>query len=255
MEQRPFVLSGGGTRGFAHLGVVKALEEHGLSPSALSGTSAGAMAGAFLANGFTPDEVMEMFVGKVGYKMLSWNSFHMGLVSMKHIVEFLDKNLRYKTFGELRFPLYITATNFLDGRQRIFSEGDLIEAVVASCSVPVVFPPVFIDGVPYVDGGLSNDLPVEPFAGRKHETVCIYVNPVREFVPKKGLMDVLDRAWHLSFREMVTRSAEGCYLYIEPFPLHCFSMYDINKLSEIFELGYHFTRKLIADKLPGQLVN
>jgi NTE family protein len=245
MQTHPFVLSGGGARGFAHLGAVKSLEEHGIQPGAISGSSAGAIAGAFLACGFTPDEIMAMFVGKMKMNLLSWNSSKMGFVSMKNIRDFLLKNLRCSTFENLRTPLFVAATNFVNGRQKIFSEGNLIDAVVAASSVPVMFPPVFIDDIPYVDGGLSNDLPIEPFDHRRSETVCSYVNPVSEFTPKKSILEVMDRAWHLSFREMVDRSSEGCYLYIEPPALCKYGMWEVNHMGEIFEVGYEYTAQLL----------
>lgn len=251
MITKPFVLSGGGARGFAHLGVVKALEEYGIYPSAISGVSAGAIAGAFLADGFTPDEIITMFAGKIKLSMFTWNSFRMGLVSMKRIREFIRQNLRSSRFEDLRIPLHIAATNFLDGRQKFFSSGDLIQAIEASSSIPVVFPPVFIGDIPYVDGGLSNTLPIEPFTHLKSETVCVNVNPVKDFAPKIGVMETLDRAWHLSFREMVTRSCEGCYLFIEPQPLHQFGMFDVQKITDIFNTGYLYTKEMLQHEGPA----
>lgn len=248
METKPFVFSGGGARGFAHLGVAKALNEKHIYPSEIAGTSAGAVAGAFLANGFTPDEIKDMFVGKVNLKMLTWNSFKMGIVSLQNIRTFLQKNLRHTSFEKLPIPFYATATSFIDGRQKIFSQGNLIDAVIAASSIPVLFPPVFIDDIPYVDGGLSNNLPIEPFAHRKQDIISVYVNPVKLFQIKKSVMEVMDRAWHLSFREMVIRSSEGCFLYIEPDGLHQYGLFDIQKLPDIFEVGYRFTKKLLEDK-------
>src|ERR1700739_1661893 len=128
--KRPFVLSGGGCRGFAHLGVVKALQEHGIYPSEISGTSAGAIAGAFIAQGYTMDEIKEIFIKNVGLTLFAWNGFNMGLMSMKRIQAFIHNNLRYKTFEELELPLYITATNFINGKQAIFTSGDLIHPII-----------------------------------------------------------------------------------------------------------------------------
>ena len=82
IHQKPFVLSGGGVRGFAHLGVIKALQEVGISPSEISGTSAGAIIGAFLADGFTPDEIKELFLTKLNLNVFSINTFRFGLISM-----------------------------------------------------------------------------------------------------------------------------------------------------------------------------
>ena len=245
MEKRPFVLSGGGVRGFAHLGAVKALAEKNIFPSEISGTSAGAIAGAFLANGYTPDEIKDMFVGKMGINLLAWNSFNLGLISFKNMQEFLEKNLRFKTFDKLQIPLHITATSFLDGRQKIFSEGSVIDAIMAASSIPVVFPPTFIDETPYVDGGISNNLPIEPFANQKENIICIYVNPLKLFKLKTNVFEVMDRSLHLSFREMVSRSAKDCFMYIEPEELNQFSLFDIHKLEEIFDIGYTHTKYLV----------
>src|SRR5512133_1954837 len=193
-----------------------------------------------------------MFVGKFKLSMLTWNTGHMGVASMHRVREFLRKNLRCHKFEELSFPLHIAATNFLTGRQHIFSKGNLVDALAASSSVPGLFPPVFIDEVPYVDGGLSNNLPVEPFCGQKAETVCVYVNPPDEFRSNAHVWEVLDRTWHLSFREMVDRSAEGCYLYIEPKTLHGYGMFDTGKLAEIFDVGYQYTSEFLKKQnIPG----
>jgi NTE family protein len=253
MQTNPLVLSGGGARGFAHLGVVKALTAHGIHPEAVSGTSAGAIAGAFLACGFSPDEIIEMFVGKMKLSMLSWNSSPMGLASMKKIREFLLKNLRCKSFEDLHFPLYIAATNFVNGRQHIFSKGNLIDPLVASMSVPALFPPVVIGDIPYVDGGLSSNLPVEPFCNGREKLICVYVNPQKEYAPQAHMLEVLDRTWHLSFREMVNRSAEGCYLYIEPPNLCKYGMFDISRMVEIFDVGYQYTSEYLDTLATRQL--
>lgn len=227
------------------------MKEKGISPGEIAGTSAGSIAGAFLANGFSPDEIMEMFSDKSRINLFAWNGFKAGLISMKNIREFLQKNLRFTTFEELPIPLYVTATNFLDGSQVIFSKGDIINPVLAASSIPVLFPPIMIDDIPYVDGGLSNNLPIEPFANQRSELVCIYVNPIKPFNTKEGTLEIMDRALHLSFRGMVQRSAEGCFLYIEPQALSNYGLFDIHKVAEIVDIGYSFTKDLLETaKLP-----
>ena len=245
LKKKFFVLSGGGCRGFAHLGVVKALQESGIYPSEISGTSSGAIAGAFLANGFSPDEIKDIFIGKLKLNMLSRNGFKLGLISMKKIRIFLQNNLRYKKFEELPIPFYATATSFADGSQHIFNQGNIINAIIASSSIPVVFPPVVIHGVPFVDGGLSNNLPIEPFSNHRKDIVCIHVNPIRSFKPGESVFDIMDRSIHLSFREKVNRSADGCFLFIEPQELTGYGLFDIQKIQEIFDIGYGFTKKLL----------
>lgn len=245
VKKKQFVLSGGGCRGFAHLGAVKALQESGIYSSEISGTSSGAIAGAFLANGFSPDEIKEIFLEKLKFNILTRSGFNFGLISMKNIRVFLQKNLRYKKFEDLPIPFYATATSFLDGSQHIFSSGNLIDAIIASSSIPVVFPPVVIQGVPYVDGGLSNNLPIEPFIKSKKDIVCIHVNPIRSFKRGESVFNVMDRAIHLSFREKVSQSSDGCFLFIEPQELEGYGLFDIQKISEIVDIGYGFTKKLL----------
>jgi len=247
MLKKLFVLSGGGCRGFAHLGAIKALQEHDISPSEISGTSAGAIAGAFLADGFTPDEIKEIFIGKLKFNMLSWNGFKMGLVSMKNISAFIQKNLRHTKIEDLRIPFYATATNFVNGRQKIFDHGNIIDALIASSSIPVLFPPMLIEGIPFVDGGLSNNFPVEPFSNNKNEIIGIYVNPIKLFKSDESVIEVMDRAIQLSFREMVSRSSAGCFLFIEPDDLSKYGLFDIHKIAEIFEIGYSFTKELLKN--------
>jgi NTE family protein len=248
MIKKCFVLSGGGCRGFAHLGVVKALQEHNIYPSAISGTSAGAIAGAFIANGFTPDEVMEMFYNKFKLNPFALHGFRLGLISIKTIRDFLQKNLRVTRFEELSMPFYVTATNFIDGSQTVFTKGNIVDAVIASSSIPVVFPALLIDGVPYVDGGVSNNLPVEPFADNKTEVIAVYVDPTKPFNPKGSISETMDRAIHLSFRKTVNSSSAGCYMHIEPPELNKFGLFDIHKATDIFNIGYSYANEFISVK-------
>ncbi len=248
MQKKPFVLSGGGCRGFAHLGVVKAFQEQDIYPSEIAGTSAGAIAGAFLASGFAPDEIKDLFVNKLKLNMLAWNGFKMGMVSMKNIAAFLKKNMRYKNVEDLPIPFYATATNFINGLQTSFNKGDIVECITAASSIPILFPPVFIDGIPFVDGGLSNNLPIEPFINKKEEVISIYVNPLKLFSPEDKLMEIMDRTLHLIHREMIGRAAAGSSLFIEPAELHTFGLFDIRKIPDIFETGYRFTKELLKNK-------
>ena len=242
MVQRPFVLSGGGIRGAAHLGVLRAFREAGTVPSAISGTSAGALIGALIADGWTPEEVKGMFLEELRRPRLMRKPI---LVS-KRIETFLRRALRHTYFEELSIPLHVTATDLEKGGQHIFSSGELIPALMASCAIPMVFPPVQVNGVYYVDGGISNNLPVEPFLAVKDQVVAVHVNRLPVFVPgRRGVMRTMDRIWHLNFREMVMRSANGCYLFIEPTELSRFNLFELGKLEVLEEIGHTWTTHLL----------
>ncbi|HEX2617660.1 MAG TPA: patatin-like phospholipase family protein [Flavobacteriales bacterium] len=246
MEQRPFVLSGGGARGIAHLGVLEAFAEAGVVPSAISGTSAGALLGAFIAAGLTPTECTAVLREEWKLHRTRWKVLRGELLSQRRIGEFLKAYLPCTYFEELRIPLHVSATDLERGGQRIFSSGELIPALLAASAVPVIFPPVVIDGTPYVDGGLSNNLPVEPFLDQRSEVIAVYVNPLPPYDAKRSLRRTLDRTFHLSFREMVMRSAQGCHLYVEPAELAQFGMFDLRRAAEIQRIGYRYTKRLLA---------
>jgi NTE family protein len=246
MEKRPFVLSGGGARGIAHLGVLEAFAEQGITPSAISATSAGAMLGAFIADGRTPRETLTLLTTAFKGGLFSFSTLRSGLLTSRKLAAFLETNLRAPNIEALGMPFYISATDLERGGQRFFSEGELVPALMAASAIPVVFPPVKVHGTYYVDGGLSNNLPVEPFADHKHEVIAVYANPLPAFVEhRRSLLATMDRAWHLSFREMVVRSSLGCELFVEPAGLSRFALFDLRKAEEIFAVGYDHTRRLL----------
>ena len=248
MEQRPFVLSGGGARGIAHLGVLQAFAEAGIVPSAISGTSAGAVIGAFIACGLSSKEVTDLFREEWKLHRMRWKLLRGELLSQRRIGDFLQAHLPCKRFEDLKFPLFVSATDLERGGQRIFSSGDLIPALLAACAVPVIFPPVKIEGTSYVDGGLSNNLPIEPFQDRKQDVVAVYVNPLPPFNSQRSFRRTMDRTFHLSFRELVMRSAKGCYLYLEPPELARFGMFDLSRAAEIQRSGYVYARAVLAER-------
>ncbi len=246
MTKTPFVLSGGGARGFAHLGVLKALEEAGIYPSEIAATSAGALVGAFIADGFRPEEIKELVLKNIGLGfLLDLKNFRSNLISLHKIGVFMRKNLRHTRIEDLPIPLHVTATNFLDGTQHIFTQGDLVDSTLAASSIPAIFAPAIIDNIPLVDGGLYNNLPVEPFAGRKNEVIAIHVNPIAPFDAKSSLVRTIDRALHLSFTHTIQTSADGCRWFIEPDDLGSFGLFDLHKLEDIYNIGYIYTTKYL----------
>lgn len=133
------VLSGGGAKGFAHIGVLKALNEKGIYPDVISGTSAGSIVGAFYADGIEPDDILKIFIGKDLYSLVQIIMPRKGLFKMKDLLAMLKKNLSAHRIEELKVKTYISATNFTTGRVKYFYEGPIIKPIVASASIPVLF--------------------------------------------------------------------------------------------------------------------
>lgn len=237
-----FVLSGGGARGFAHIGVVKALQEKNITFKAISGASSGAIIAAFLCDGYSPDEVAQ--ICKEGIPVTRFNfHFTQGFLSIDSLKKLFSKYLRSKTFEDLKYPLYVSVTDLDNGKQVIINSGNLVEAIMASASIPIIFPPIIIDEMHYVDGGLSGNLPVEPFENSTDKIIGIHVNPLAQFNAEDNIMKQLERVLHLSIRGNVSREAAKTNLLIEPDGLKDFGIFDTKKITEIIEIGYKYVKE------------
>jgi NTE family protein len=243
--RHPFVLSGGGARGYAHLGVLKAFAEQDIFPEAISATSAGSIAAAFICDGYSTDDVRDIFKQhKLGLSM-QWTNWRVGFLSLKKVETVLKQTLRHTTFESLPLPLYITATNFITGEQAVFDKGAIIPAVLAASSIPMLFHPVEIDGTPYVDGGLSGNLPVEPLVGQYEGIIGVHVNPLTPYDPAAGFLANMDRTLNMAISKPVLNNKLLCSRFIEPDGLGKFGMFDFNKLENIYTIGLDYTRTLL----------
>ncbi len=233
------VLSGGGTRGFAHLGAIKALEDHGIKPDIISGVSAGSIVGAFYADGQNADQALKAFMSKRMIDFMELIIPKNGLIKMTGFEKTLRKRLKAKTFKDLKIPLIIHAVNINTAEYASFDSGDLVQAVMASSSIPVVFPPVIIDGNQYMDGGLINNFPVEPLLGKCKKIIGINVNPVGKENNIKGLKTIAIRSFHLSMRNHADLRKDKCDIFIEPEKLEDFGILDLSDAKEIYKIGYY----------------
>ncbi len=155
-------LGGGFARGLAHIGVLKVLEEEGIPVDFIAGTSVGSVIGAAYASGSSAKELEEL-ASLVRFKDFSrWSFSRFGLFSNDKMSVLLRKILHCKTFEELRIPLAIAATDIITGEAAIFTKGDLVDPVRASCAYPGMFQPVKVEGRLMVDGLLAHAVPAMP---------------------------------------------------------------------------------------------
>ena len=178
------VLSGGGTRGFAHLGVIAALLEKGIKPDVISGTSAGAIAGAFIASGKTPKEIRDLLKKGSFFKYTKLQIPKDGLMKLDGLKELFQKEIKAKKLEDLDIPLYVTVSNLNTGDVEYHNTGTLDEMVLASASIPILFSPVNIDGNRYVDGGLLDNIPIEPIKSDCEQIIVSNISPIK---PKQNL--------------------------------------------------------------------
>jgi NTE family protein len=153
------VLGGGGARGFAHIGVLRALAERGLEPSAIAGCSMGGIVGALRATGVEPEEMRDRFA-KLPRRNLIDRSRYGGLMGHRGIDRTLAKHLP-ANFEDLAIPLAVTAVDVQKGKLVVLNEGPLIPALRATSALPGIFTPVSHEGLILVDGALLNNLPVD----------------------------------------------------------------------------------------------
>jgi NTE family protein len=157
-------LGGGGAKGLAHIGVIKVLEEYGIFPHIVSGTSIGALIGAlYLLRGniHAVEEYAMSFESSTLYPYLAPRPSSSGLISEKRIQTFLNGLLGDKRIEDLDRPFFCPATDIRRGREVLFDRGSLQQAVRASISIPVIFKPVLLRKSYLVDGGLINPVPVD----------------------------------------------------------------------------------------------
>jgi NTE family protein len=243
------VLSGGGLRGFAHAGVLKALNEAGIYPDVVSGASAGAIVGAFYADGYTPDEIYEIFVNKRITKFFEFIVPNKGLVRLTGLYNTMLEKLRAKHFNELQFPLYVAVTNLNEAKCVYFSEGELVPYIIASSTVPVMFQPMVIDGVTYLDGGILNNLPLEPIENDCELLIGVNINPIVVPVDKfDGMMNVAERSVHMMIHEIIAHKIPKFDIYIEPRELYKNSPFDIAKGKVMQQIGYKETKRVLKEK-------
>jgi NTE family protein len=237
------VLSGGGARGYAHLGVIQALNEAGIFPDVISGTSAGALIGVLYADGYTPGEILNLMNGGSRLDFMRPALPREGLLQINVILKILKSHLRAKIFEELKIPLFVSATDLNNGKAVYFSEGDLFDPVIASASIPVLFQPVKINDISYVDGGVLDNLPIRPIENKCRILIGSFVNPVGYMEKISGLINIAERTFMLSMSKEISEKAKKFDLFVAPPELRNYKILDPEKSGELFMIGYKATNE------------
>ncbi|MCH7408566.1 patatin-like phospholipase family protein [Belliella sp. DSM 111904] len=239
--------SGGGIRGIAHLGVIKALDEFGIKPDQVSGSSAGAIAGAMYCKGYKADEIFDAIVSTNYFKFMrpaiSWT----GIFRMDTVVALFEKYFTEDDFASLSIPLTVAATDIKRGKVVYFSKGPLIKAVMASSCIPGMFDPIEIDGRYYVDGGVLNNMPVEPHEGVCDVIIGVNCNHLPEEHNITNIKNLIERTVIMSMNYNVYSRKNKCDFFIEPKGLAKYGVFDIKKAGEIYDAGYQAALKFIEE--------
>lgn len=257
VKTRPYriglALGGGGARGFAHIGVLRALEEMGIKPDVISGTSAGSIIAALYADGYTPQHIIRLFSELDVKELVDVTIPRNSLLKMDKFIHFIDKRLHSKRIEDLKIPTYIVATDFDNGKSVAFDKGDLAIRIAASCSIPIVFPPIAIDGIHYVDGGVMRNLPVTPIRDLCDVVIGINVSPMQHEQYENNLLSITNRAYNFLSCGNVFPDIALCDILIENEDISGYNVFDLDEQEKIEELGYQKAIEVLNNLTEQQL--
>lgn len=273
------VLSGGGARGIAHIGVIKRLEEAGIRIDIITGTSMGSLVGGLYSIGYTSSQLTDLA------KSSNWNQLFtekpsrnfisnyertfdnrtiasfpisesgldlpFSIINGQNIYSFLSKYTwpvhGTKSFNDFPIPFAAVATELSTGEPKIFTSGYLPDAIRASISIPSLMRPHTINGTAYIDGGVSNNLPVEKAIemGADYVIAVNVASPVMPTDSLKTFAEVLNQVVNYRINEKIEPQIEKSDLYINPEKANSYEILDFDKADELIQIGYHATDKYL----------
>lgn len=246
-------LSGGGALGFAHIGVIQALEDHGIFPDQIVGTSMGAIIGSLYAAGYSPADMLQMIKDDKLYKITNLMTFRpsflkSGLSNHKILRSLMHELIPHNSFEQLKRKLHICVVNLTKAEWEIVSEGNELDKwVAASASIPGVFESIKHEDTYYVDGGLLNNVPaqaLEYFCGTIIGVDVIpHIAPIELNKPIDTLVSSVRAMQHQNSRE----GRDVCRFLIEPKAIEKYHEFSFDSYKEIYQDGYNTTTKYISE--------
>src|SRR3970040_919675 len=236
-------LSGGGSKGLAHAGALKFLEEKNIRPPRIAGPSAGSIVGAMYAWGKTPDEILDFFKSIYFFHWRHFTFRKAGFSDAGSFRDYFYAIFKDAVIGELNITTQITATDMFRGRLKIFdSDTKIIDALLASSAFPGVLSPFEIRGEHYSDGGILNHFPTDILQGQCETIIGVYVSPIQKIEAKdlNSIRAVTARAFDILSANTNLQKFNICDWVIEPKELSLYSTFEMNKLKmeAIFNIGY-----------------
>ena len=212
-------LGGGAARGFAHVGVIQVLEEAGIRPSLVSGTSAGSLVAALYASGKTGAQLQTIAETMEEATIADWTLqvFTRGALRGEALAKYVNAQVGQKPIEALPMPLGIVATDLNSGNDIVFQRGDTGTAVRASSAVPAIFQPVKIGNHEYVDGGLVSPVPVR--AARKMGAeliIAVDISSPPESASAAGTIDILLQTFTIMGKSINSLELQSADLVVRP---------------------------------------
>jgi NTE family protein len=260
-------LGGGGAKGIAHIEMLKVLDDLGVKPAVISGTSMGALIGSLYAFGHNGLGIERIFtelnlVDLISYVDVALGAKY-GLIRGDNIIKTLDKVIKHTRFEDLRIPLKVVATDFWSREEVVFSQGNVADAVRASISIPGIFEPVVRDNRVLTDGGAVNSLPYELI--RNDCDLLVAVNVLGEISPEvaPATKPTLYEAILYTFQIMEAANLENKLgrsrpdILVQP-KLHDIGILDFHKVGQILSsvaedaAGFREALRKVPGLVPGR---
>ncbi len=241
--------SGGGARGFVHIGAIKAFEEAGIEFDAVAGTSAGSIIASFYAAGYTSEQFVKV-AKTIKPKAIRNSKLFFVPSSTTGIENIITDNLGNVNISSLNKPLAIVSVDLISGNEVIFTKGNLAKAVAGSCCFPGVFNPVDYEHMHLVDGGLKNNIPTDTLKLFDCDyIIAIDVNPTRGGgTDSVKLTDVLAASLSIGTMSNSVRGYMFADIVIKP-DTKRFSSLKANDMEGMIEEGYKAAKLMIPDIL------
>jgi len=210
-------LGGGAARGFAHIGVIKALEAQGIVPDMVVGTSAGSVVGALYASGMSGFELQNLALTMQENMLADWTLPNRGVLKGEALQDFITQKVKNLSIQKMPKPLGVVATDLQSGEKVLFRRGDTGMAVRASSAVPGVFQPVEISGRDYVDGGLTSPVPAQVARSMGADfVIAVDISSVSRRGKLSGTLDVLLQTFAIMGHTISRHELEDADVVIRP---------------------------------------
>ncbi len=236
-------LGGGAVKGAAHVGVLKVLEEEGIRPEMIAGTSIGALIGTLYAFGISTEDIYEGISQLRWSKISSFKLSKMGFISNLDLCKVLNKWIGDAKIESANIPLAIVATDLVSGEKVVFREGPVADAVVASTCIPGFFTPVEINQRLFVDGFLVENVPVSPLREMGAEfVIAVNLGGGKKTEPPDGFFEIISRSFEIAIDQNTQQSLRQADAVIEP-PLGDYSRMDVEQIPDLYREGYRTARE------------
>ena len=267
------LLCGGGSRGAMEVGFYQALRELNIRVDLILGSSIGALNGAYIAGGMPPEELARLWRGfrlrqalRPNWRWLMHPRTQAGLFTLDPLRRLLRRTLPATRFEDLDIPLTVVTTDLECGEAVYWRHGDLIEPVIASLSLPGIFPPALVGGCRHADGGLANNVPLDKAVGLGARTIymieCVCAERCR--APPRGLVDLLVRGFSIAldgkYQADLRRFQSDVQIHVvRPQLTREIGLLDFRHGAELIEAAYrqtlrHFTQAGLEKAIPAEYI-